>query len=451
MKIRHLQKVDAATVVDDNNKPSEEKVDTGALFSLLKKTAAPQDDSEEEADSQTSVVLGKWTKTALDEDATATTTTTAQLKAPKRSIRKAAPTAKAAAVSAAVSTTTKEKEPLESHHRQEHIVKLSSDGSVLDSSNQEISRLNFGVQYDNNVSVIIADFSALSWANKGVIELYTPVISFCNDDTPETVISYVMNTSGQWPNNKSAEFYIPKEITSITHGMFLFSLQEKKETNGNNIHTDSEIWVSKTVEFYTVPNMFNNDRLKATKPEPNIDSLAYLSKNRIGIEDIKSANLGHDFSFGKFPIILGTKFDQYVKLMKLSESLMWNYECSKGFLLLKPTTAAAMDQPTVCEFQAIKDRTDPSKNSYYCMLPKEITESAQSYIIAVAIADDDFERIYWSSNQTATVINNFLSNLAQLTNNLQEGFHTNSSGLITADNYMLISSDNFIIDTIENQ
>ena len=58
MKIRHLQKVDAANVIDDNNKPSEEKVDTGALFSLLKKTAAPQDDSEEETDSQTSVVLG---------------------------------------------------------------------------------------------------------------------------------------------------------------------------------------------------------------------------------------------------------------------------------------------------------------------------------------------------------------------------------------------------------
>ena len=59
MKIRHLQKVDAANVIDDNNKPSEGKVDTGALFSLLKKTVAPQDDSEEEADSQTSVVLGK--------------------------------------------------------------------------------------------------------------------------------------------------------------------------------------------------------------------------------------------------------------------------------------------------------------------------------------------------------------------------------------------------------
>ena len=58
MKIRHLQKVDAATVVDDNNKPSEEKVETDALFSLLKKAAAPHD-SEEEADSQASVVLGK--------------------------------------------------------------------------------------------------------------------------------------------------------------------------------------------------------------------------------------------------------------------------------------------------------------------------------------------------------------------------------------------------------
>ena len=58
MKIRHLQKVDAATV-DDNNKPSEEKVETDALFSLLKKTEAPQNDSEEETDSQASVVLGK--------------------------------------------------------------------------------------------------------------------------------------------------------------------------------------------------------------------------------------------------------------------------------------------------------------------------------------------------------------------------------------------------------
>lgn len=52
MKIRHLQKVDAATVVDDNNKPSEEKVETGALFNLLKQTAAPQDGN------QASVVLG---------------------------------------------------------------------------------------------------------------------------------------------------------------------------------------------------------------------------------------------------------------------------------------------------------------------------------------------------------------------------------------------------------
>ena len=59
MKIRHLQKVDAATVVDDNNKPSEGKVETEALFSLLKKTAEPQDDSEEEADNQVSVILGK--------------------------------------------------------------------------------------------------------------------------------------------------------------------------------------------------------------------------------------------------------------------------------------------------------------------------------------------------------------------------------------------------------
>ena len=190
--------------------------------------------------------------------------------------------------------------------------------------------------------------------------------------------------------------------------------------------------------------------LTASGPNPNIDSLAYLSKNRIDIQDIKSANLGYDFSFGEFPIILGTKFDQYVKLMKLSESLMRNYECSKGFLLLKPTTAASTGQPIVCRFQVIKDKTDPSKNNYYCMLPKEITENAQSYTIAVAIADDDFERIYWSSNQTATVINNFLSNLAQLTNNLQEGFNTNG-GLTTADNYMLISADNFIIDTTENQ
>ena len=417
MKIRHLQKVDAATVVDDNNKPSEEKVETDALFSLLKKTAAPQDDSEEEADNQASVVLGKWTKTSLDEEATAT-------------------------------TATKEKEPLESHNRQKHLVKLGSDGSVLDSSNQEITRLNFGVQHDNNVSMIIADFSALSWANKGVMDQYTPVISFCNKDTPKTVISYVMNTSEQWSNNKSAEFYIPKEITSITNGMFLFSLQEKGATN--NVNEKQEIWVSKTVNFYTAPNIFNNDTLTASEPNPNIDSLAYLSKNRIDIQDIKSANLGYDFSFGEFPIILGTKFDQYVKLMKLPESLMWNYECSKGFLLLKPTTATSTDRPTICRFQAIKDKTDPSKNNYYCMLPKEITENAQSYTIAVAIADDDFERIYWSSNQTATVINNFLSNLAQLTNNLQEGFNTNG-GLTTADNYMLISSDNFIIDTTENQ
>ena len=203
--------------------------------------------------------------------------------------------------------------------------------------------------------------------------------------------------------------------------------------------------------FYTAPNIFNNDMLTAAEPNPNIDSLAYLSKNRIDIQDIKSANLGYDFSFGEFPIILGTKFDQYVKLVKLSESLMRNYECSKGFLLLKPTTATSTtDQPTVCRFQAIKDKTDPSKNNYYCMLPKEITENAQSYIIAAVIADDNFERIYWSSNQTATVINNFLSNLAQLTNNLKEGFNT-SGGLTTADNYILISSDNFIIDTSENQ
>ena len=418
MKIRHLQKVDAATVVDDNNKPSEEKVETDALFSLLKKTAAPQDDSEEEADSQASVVLGKWTKTSLDEEATTAT------------------------------TATKEKEPLESHNRQKHLVKLGSDGSVLDSSNQEITRLNFGVQHDNNVSIIIADFSALSWANKGVMDQYTPVISFCNKDTPKTVVSYVMNTSKQWSNNKSAEFYIPKEITSIANGMFLFSLQEKGATN--NVNEKQEIWVSKTVNFYTAPNIFNNDMLTASEPNPNIDSLAYLSKNRIDIQDIKSANLGYDFSFGEFPIILGTKFDQYVKLMKLPESLMRNYECSKGFLLLKPTTATSTDQPTVCRFQAIKDKTDPSKNNYYCMLPKEITENAQSYTIAISIADDNFERIYWSSNQTATVINNFLSNLAQLTSNLQEGFNTNG-GLTTADNYMLISADNFIIDTTENQ
>lgn len=417
MKIRHLQKVDAATVVDDNNKPSEEKVETDALFSLLKKTAAQQDDSEE-ADSQASVVLGKWTKTALDEEANTTT------------------------------TATKEKEPLESHNRQKHLIKLGSDGSVLDGSNQEITRLNFGVQHDNNVSIIIADFSALSWANKGVMDQYTPVISFCNKDTPKTVVSYVMNTSKQSSNNKFAEFYIPKEITSITNGRFLFSLQEKGATN--NVNEKQEIWVSKTVNFYTAPNIFSNDMLTASEPNPNIDSLAYLSKNRIDIQDIKSANLGYDFSFGEFPIILGTKFDQYVKLMKLPESLIRNYECSKGFLLLKPTTATSTDRPTVCRFQVIKDKTDPSKNNYYCMLPKEITENAQSYTIAVAIADDDFERIYWSSNQTATVINNFLSNLAQLTNNLQEGFNT-SSGLTTADNYILISSDNFIIDTTENQ
>lgn len=427
MKIRHLQKVDAATTaVDNNNKRLEEKATTDALFSLLKKTEATQDYSEEEADSQASVVLGKWTKTALDEEAT---DTTAQLKAPKRSIRKAA---------------TNEKESPESHYRQKHIVKLGSDGSVLDGSNQEITRLNFGVQHDNNVSVIIADFSALSWANQGRMNQYTPVISFCNKDTPGTVISYVMNTSEQW----SAEFYIPKEITNITNGMFLFSLQEKEETEGNNIHTASEIWVSKTVSFYTAPNIFNNNMLTASEPNPNIDSLAYLSKNRIDIQDTKSANLGYDFSFGEFPIILGTKFDQYVKLMKLSESLMRNYECSKGFLLLKPTTATSTtDQPTVCRFQAIKDKTDPSKNNYYCMLPKEITENAQSYTIAVAIADEGSERIYWSSNQTATVINNFLSNIGQLTNNLQEGFSPNGGGLTTADNYILISYDDYIIDT----
>ena len=439
MKIRHLQKVDAANVVDDNNKPSEEKVETDALFSLLKKiAAAPQDEN------QASVVLGNWTKTALDEDATFTSTT--QLNAPKRSRSKATP---ATFSTATTTASTKEKEPLESHNRQKHLVKLGSDGRVLDSSNQEITRLNFGVQHDNNVSIIIADFSALSWANKGVMDQYTPVISFCNKDTPKTVVSYVMNTSGQWSNNKSAEFYIPKEITSITNGMFLFSLQEKGATN--NVNEKQEIWVSKTVNFYTAPNIFNNDMLTASEPDPNIDSLAYLSKNRIDIQDIKSANLGYDFSFGEFPIILGTKFDQYVKLVKLSESLMQNYECSKGFLLLKPTTTSTTDQPTVCRFQAIKDKTDPSKNNYYCMLPKEITENAQSYTIAVAIADDNFERIYWSSNQTATVINNFLSNLAQLTNNLQEGFSPNSGGLTTADNYMLISFDNFIIDTSENQ
>ena len=437
MKIRHLQKVDVANVVDDNNKPSEEKVETDALFNLLKKTATPQDDN------QASVVLGNWTKTALDEDATPTTT---QLKVPKRSRRKATPATFSTAITTA---STKEKEPLESHNRQKHIVKLGSDGSVLDSSNQEITRLNFGVQHDNNVSVIIADFSGLSWANKGKMDQYTPVISFCGTDKPETVISYEMNILGQWPNNLSAEFYIPKEITSITNGMFLFSLQEKGATN--NVSEKQEIWVSKTVNFYTAPNIFNNDMLKSAEPNLNIDSLAYLSKNRIGVEEITSANLGYDFSFGEFPIILGTKFDQYVKLMKLSESLMRNYECSKGFLLLKPTTATSTtDQPTVCKFQAIKDKTDPSKNNYYCILPKEITENAQSYTIAVAIADDAFERIYWSSNQTATVINNFLSNIGQLTNNLQEGFSPNG-GLTTADNYMLISFDNFVIDTSENQ
>lgn len=62
--------------------------------------------------------------------------------------------------------------------------------------------------------------------------------------------------------------------------------------------------------------------LTASEPNPNIDSLAYLSKNRIDIQDIKSANLGYDFSFGKFPIILGEKFDQYVKLAKLAADLM---------------------------------------------------------------------------------------------------------------------------------
>ena len=65
-------------------------------------------------------------------------------------------------IAATATTTTKEKEPLESHNRQKHLVKLGSDGSVLDGSNQEITRLNFGVQHDNNVSIIIADFSALS-------------------------------------------------------------------------------------------------------------------------------------------------------------------------------------------------------------------------------------------------------------------------------------------------
>ena len=119
--------------------------------------------------------------------------------------------------------------------------------------------MNFGVQHDNNVSIIIADFSALSWANKGKMSQYTPVISFCNKDTPKTVVSYVMNTSEQWSNNKSAEFYIPKEITSITNGMFLLSLQEKGATN--NVNEKQEIWVSKTVNFYTAPNIFNNDML----------------------------------------------------------------------------------------------------------------------------------------------------------------------------------------------
>lgn len=439
MKIRHLKKVDAVatTSVDaDNNNKQEEKVDaTDALFDLLEKAKAPHDSD------QASVVLGKWSKTALDEKEV---TTTQLPKAPRR-VRRAP--AKMAAAPAATTLSTKEKEPLKSHHRQEHTVHLGSDGSVLNGLKQEITRLNFGVQYDNNVSVIIADFSALTWANKGEMDQYTPVISFCNKDTPETVISYAMNTSEQWPNNLSAEFYIPKEITSITNGIFLFSLQEKGQTN--NVNEKQEIWVSKTVNFYTAPNIFNNGRLTPTEPDPNIDSLAYLSKNRIGIEDIKSANLGYDFSFGEFPIILGAKFDQYVKLMKLPADLMWNYECSKGFLLLKPATAAT-EQPTVCRFQAIKDRADDTKYNYYCMLPKEITENAQSYTIAVAITDDDADRIYWSSNQTATVINNFLSTLPQLTDYRTDGFGTNSGGLITADNYRLISSDNFIIDTIEN-
>jgi len=118
---------------------------------------------------------------------------TTQLKAPRR-VRRAP--AKAAAP-VATTLSTKEKEPLKSHHRQEHTVYLGSDGSVLDGSKQEITRLNFGVQYDNNVSVIIADFSALTWANKGEMDLYTPVISFCNKDTPATVISYAMNISEQ--------------------------------------------------------------------------------------------------------------------------------------------------------------------------------------------------------------------------------------------------------------
>lgn len=98
MKIRHLQKIDAATVVDDNNKPSEEKV----------ATAAPQDDSEKEAaGNQASVILGNWTKTALDEDATATT----QLQTLKRSRMKAAPTA-------------------------DNYILISSDNFIIDTNNQ---------------------------------------------------------------------------------------------------------------------------------------------------------------------------------------------------------------------------------------------------------------------------------------------------------------------------
>ena len=76
------------------------------------------------------------------------------------------------------------------------------------------------------------------------------------------------------------------------------------------------------MSFYTAPNIFNNSMLTPNEPDLNIDSLAYLSKNRIGVEDIKSVNLGYDFSFGKFPIILGEKFDQYVKLVKLAADLM---------------------------------------------------------------------------------------------------------------------------------
>lgn len=435
MKIRHLQKV-AATV----ETKQEEEVSTDTLFNLIEKAAA-----QNKNDSQTSVILGKWSKTALNTETT-TAAPAVQLSAPR--MRKASAQVKTMeAAPRAVATTN---ETLKSHNRQEHTVYLSDDGSVLSdrgNTRPEIRRLNFGIQYDNHVSVIIADFSALCWANKGKMEQYTPVISFYDNNDPlKRVYSYAMDTSEQWPNDLSAEFYIPKEITSITNGLFLFSLQEKGDTN--NINGKQEIWVSKTVNFYTTPNIFTNNRLTQYKPttpplEPDINSLAYLSKNRIGIQDLENNTLGHDFSFGGFPIVLGSKFDQYVKLMKLPADLMWNYECSQGFLLLEPSSTTATYEPTVCKFQLIAD-------NYYCMLPPNITQEAQNYTIAIAIADNDFNRIYWSSNQTATVINNFLSSLDQLTINWLPNDFVITSGLITADNYTIISADGSTIDTIEN-